>query len=221
MSVMEKATSNADLATSGAVVGAACLCLAAGSFAAVVWATSPGSSAATFETARTATAARVPARAAVVSAKAASTKVAGRSGAPARVSLGEQQARHLVRGVLKTLHDAARSGNYSVLRDKAAPRFRDKYDHAALSERLSRERMPRDVGVLIGEPSITAARRSQTGETVVLKGRIGSLPNVMPYAMSFVVVDKRWVLADISVGQSLAKNGSAMNGLGRGATVVR
>src|SRR6185369_14106459 len=52
--------------------------------------------------------------------------------APARVST--ELVLHLIRSTLSTLNDANRSGNYSVLRDLAAPDFQSRNSAADLAQ---------------------------------------------------------------------------------------
>src|SRR6201982_2277937 len=70
-----------------------------------------------------------------------------------------EQALYLIRSTLLTLNDANRSGNYTVLRDLAAPDFQARNTAADLSQIFSdlRQRKFDLFAVALAAPQLTAA----------------------------------------------------------------
>lgn len=108
----------------------------------------------------------------------------------------QAQTQYLVRTALLTLNDANRSGNYTVLRDIAAPSFRDRNsaaDLAAVFAELRRARLDLSIAALLspeldGSPALDADRRLR------LKGSCATEPNRIAFELVFEAVDGQWRL---------------------------
>lgn len=117
-----------------------------------------------------------------------------------------QQTRFLVRSTLMALDDANRSGNYTVLRDLAGPRFQAR--NSALRLRQVFEAF-REAGVDLSHASMVEPRvdkRVVNDDAGVLAVE-GHVPSPAPgsrhqvrYAMEFEPVQGHWRLLTLSVG---------------------
>lgn len=111
------------------------------------------------------------------------------------------QIQFLVRTSLLTLNDANRSGNYTVLRDVAAPSFRDRNSPADLSQIFAEMRRAKlDLSMaafmaaeLDDQPSIDGERRLH------LKGHLPTEPNRIVFDLVFEAVSGHWLINSISI----------------------
>jgi hypothetical protein len=115
------------------------------------------------------------------------------------VKLG--QALYLIRSTLLTLNDANRSGNYSVLRDLAAPSFQAKNSAADLAQIFSNLRGRRfDLfAVAISAPKLTAPPHIENGGLLRLTGYFPTRPLQIDFDLLFQDVGNEWRLFGISV----------------------
>lgn len=117
----------------------------------------------------------------------------------ARPSIAPQHL-YLVRSVLASLSDANRTGNYSVLRDLAAPSFQAKHTPADLAQIFAPARTkPIDLApAMYLEPQLTEAVRAEQ-TALRLKGAFAARPERLLFAMSFEAVGGHWRLAAVSI----------------------
>jgi hypothetical protein len=111
------------------------------------------------------------------------------------------QIEFLTRSALLTLNDANRSGNYTVLRDVAAPTFREGNSAADLAQIFAELRRARlDLGVaalmtpeLEAQPQLDAERRLR------VRGSYPTVPNRIAFDLMFEAVGGHWLLHGISI----------------------
>jgi hypothetical protein len=121
--------------------------------------------------------------------------------AQAASPMGNDQALYLVRSTLLTLNDANRSGNYTVLRDLAAPDFQAKNTAADLAQSfadLRRRNFDLFAAALIA-PQFAAAPALDPGGRVHLSGVFPTRPLQISFDMTFESVGGQWRLFAISV----------------------
>jgi hypothetical protein len=112
-----------------------------------------------------------------------------------------QRALYLIRSTLLTLNDANRSGNYTVLRDLAAPGFQAKNSAADLG-RIFADLRTRHVdlsAVALMAPQLTAAPAVEGNGMLRLTGFVPTQPLRIAFDLLFQDVDRSWRLFGISV----------------------
>src|SRR6266852_4433221 len=130
---------------------------------------------------------------------------AGRGGAekPAQpaLSVDPGQALYLVRSTLLTLNDANRSGNYTVLRDLAAPDFQARNSAADLAQSFAD--LPRRnfdlFGAALLAPQLTAAPALDDKGMLRLTGFFPTRPLQIRFDLLFQTVGSDWRLFGISI----------------------
>jgi hypothetical protein len=112
-----------------------------------------------------------------------------------------EQVLYLVRSTLLTLNDANRSGNYSVLRDLAAPGFQAKNTAADLAQAFTdlRRRKFDLFGVALIAPQLTAAPTVDGNGRLVLSGVFATRPQQIKFDLMFEVDAGQWKLFGIAV----------------------
>jgi hypothetical protein len=112
-----------------------------------------------------------------------------------------QQALYLIRSILLTLNDANRSGNYTVLRDLAAPGFQAKNSAADLGQIFAdlRSRHVDLFAVALMAPQLTAAPAVEGHGLLRLTGYFPTQPLRIAFDLLFQDVDHSWRLFGISV----------------------
>jgi hypothetical protein len=107
---------------------------------------------------------------------------------------------YLVRATLAALSDANRTGNYSVLRDLAAPAFQAKHSAADLAHIFRDVRArPLDLSAaLTTEPRLTEQSRPSP-ESLRLAGFVPATPDPILFALDFSAVAGHWRLAGLTV----------------------
>jgi hypothetical protein len=112
-----------------------------------------------------------------------------------------EQALYLIRSTLLTLNDANRSGNYSVLRDLAAPAFQTKNNAADLAQIFSNLRGNHfDLfAVAIAAPKLTAPPHLEANGMLRLTGYFPTRPFQINFDLLFQDVEHQWRLFGISV----------------------
>jgi hypothetical protein len=112
-----------------------------------------------------------------------------------------EQALYLVRSTLLTLNDANRSGNYTVLRDLAAPDFQARNTAADLGLSFSdlRRRNFDLYGAALLAPQLTAVPGLDQGGMLHLAGYIPTRPQQINFDLIFQVVAGQWRLFGISI----------------------
>src|SRR5262249_41271265 len=112
-----------------------------------------------------------------------------------------EQAIYLIRSTLLTLNDANRSGNYTVLRDLAAPGFQTSNTAADLSQIFSdlRRRNFDLYGAALLAPQLTAVPALDQNGMLRLTGYIPTQPLQINFDLLFQAVNNQWRLFGISV----------------------
>jgi hypothetical protein len=108
---------------------------------------------------------------------------------------------YLIRSTLLTLNDANHSGNYTVLRDLAAPDFQARYttaDLAAIFTDLRRRNFDLFAVALVA-PQLTASPALDANKLLRLTGLFPTRPLQINFELVFEVVNDRWRLDGISV----------------------
>jgi hypothetical protein len=125
-------------------------------------------------------------------------KVAGAS--QDKAVIGVPQALYLIRSTLLTLNDANRSGNYTVLRDLAAPGFRDKNSPADLARIFTdlRERHFDLFSAALIAPELSAPPHEEAG-LLRLTGTFPTRPLQIRFDLLFQKIENQWRLFGISV----------------------
>jgi hypothetical protein len=112
-----------------------------------------------------------------------------------------EQVLYLIRSTLLTLNDANRSGNYTVLRDLAAPDFQARNNAADLAQSFSdlrRRNFDLDGAALLA-PQLTAAPALDQNGMLHLGGYIPTRPQQINFDLVFQVVGNQWRLFGIAI----------------------
>jgi hypothetical protein len=112
-----------------------------------------------------------------------------------------EQALYLIRSTLLTLNDANRSGNYTVLRDLAAPDFQAHNTNADLAQNFSdlRRRNFDLYGAALLAPQLTTAPALDAEKRLRLTGFFPTRPLQINFDLSFVVAGGQWRLFGIAI----------------------
>lgn len=112
-----------------------------------------------------------------------------------------EQALYLIRSTLLTLNDANRSGNYSVMRDLAAPGFHVRNTAADLALIFAdlRRRGVDLFAVALMAPELAAAPSLDDKGMLRLTGHFPTQPLQIKFDLLFQNVDNQWRLLGISV----------------------
>lgn len=130
---------------------------------------------------------------------AAQVAASGTPTQPLPVSL--EQALYLIRSTLITLNDANRSGNYTVLRDLAAPDFQARNTSADLAQAFSdlRRRNFDLYSVALLAPQLAAAPALDAEKRLHLVGFFPTRPQQINFDLLFEVVGAQWRLFGIAI----------------------
>jgi hypothetical protein len=133
--------------------------------------------------------------------KAAPTPTPAPSGQQSSMPVSIEQALYLVRSTLLTLNDANRSGNYTVLRDLAAPDFQARNTNADLGQIFSdlRRRNFDLYGAALLAPQFTVVPALDQSGMLHLAGHIPTRPLQINFDLVFQVVGNQWRLYGISI----------------------
>jgi hypothetical protein len=133
-------------------------------------------------------------------AGAAATKSAPAS-PPGEMPISIEQALYLIRSTLLTLNDANRTGNYTVLRDLAAPDFQARNNAADLALSFSdlRRRNFDLFGAALLAPQLTAAPALDAEKRLRLTGFFPTRPLQINFDLLFEVVAGQWRLYGVSI----------------------
>ena len=112
-----------------------------------------------------------------------------------------EQTLYLIRATLLTLNDANRSGNYSVLRDLAAPDFQARNTAADLSQIFAdlRRRNFDLYGAALLAPQLTAAPALDADGRLRLTGFFPTRPLQISFDLTYQVAGGQWRLFGISI----------------------
>ena len=116
-------------------------------------------------------------------------------------AISTEQAVYLVRATLLTLNDANRSGNYTVLRDLAAPDFQAKNTAADLAQSFSdlRRRNFDLFAAALLAPQFTAEPAVDANGKLHLTGFFPTRPLRISFDLTFQSVGGQWRLFAIAV----------------------
>ena len=135
------------------------------------------------------------------SSKPTPSPAAPATSAPAPLSVSVEQVFYLTRSTLLTLNDANRSGNYSVLRDLAAPGFQAHNTAADLAVNftdLRRRNFDLFAAALI-PPQLIAAPTVDAEGKLHLSGLFPTRPLQIRFDLIFEVVAGQWKLFGIAI----------------------
>jgi hypothetical protein len=126
---------------------------------------------------------------------------ASQSAEPKPLMVSVEQGLYLIRSTLLTLNDANRSGNYSVLRDLAAPSFQAKNSAADLAENFSdlRHRNFDLFSVAVAAPQLTSVPTIDANKMLRLTGYFPTVPLQIHFDLLFQNVGEQWRVFGISV----------------------
>jgi hypothetical protein len=112
-----------------------------------------------------------------------------------------EQALYLIRSTLLTLNDANRSGNYTVLRDLAAPDFQARNTAADLSQSFTdlRRRNFDLYGAALLAPQLTALPALDQRGFLHIAGFFPTRPQQINFELLFQNVANQWRLFGISI----------------------
>jgi hypothetical protein len=112
-----------------------------------------------------------------------------------------EQALYLIRSTLLTLNDANRSGNYTVLRDLAAPDFQARNTAADLSQSFSdlRRRNFDLYGAALLSPQLTVLPALDQRGFLHLAGFFPTRPQQINFDLLFADVTNQWRLFGIAI----------------------
>ena len=107
----------------------------------------------------------------------------------------------LIRMSLLTLNDALQTGNFTVLRDRGSPSFREANSAADLARIFTRlEAQNIDLGmVAIMTPQLTEAKVEGPEQRLTLKGIFPGQPTQIDFELAYEPVAGHWQLFGISV----------------------
>ena len=120
-----------------------------------------------------------------------------------------EQALYLIRSTLLTLNDANRSGNYTVLRDLAAPDFQARNNAAELAQIFSdlRRRNFDLYGAALLAPQLSDIPALDQVGILHLSGVIPTRPLQIKFDLLYQVVAGQWRLYGISIATPEAPSG--------------
>jgi hypothetical protein len=112
-----------------------------------------------------------------------------------------EQALYLIRSTLLTLNDANRSGNYTVLRDLAAPDFQTKNTAADLAQSFTdlRHRHFDLAAVAVAAPQLSGVPALDSNGMLRLNGFFPTRPLQINFDLTFQSVGGQWRVFGISV----------------------
>lgn len=115
--------------------------------------------------------------------------------------ISTEQALYLIRSTLLTLNDANRSGNYTVLRDLAAPDFQARNTAADLSLSFAdlRRRNFDLYGAALLPPQLTALPALDQRGFLHLAGYVPTRPQQINFDLLFANVANQWRLFGIAI----------------------
>jgi hypothetical protein len=112
-----------------------------------------------------------------------------------------EQALYLIRSTLLTLNDANRTGNYTVLRDLAAPDFQARNTAADLGQSFAdlRRRNFDLFAVALAAPQLSTAPYLDPNKMLRLTGYFPTRPLQINFDLTFQNVSGQWRLFGLSV----------------------
>jgi hypothetical protein len=126
--------------------------------------------------------------------------------APKPASIDRNGVMMLVRSTLLALDHANKTGNYTVLRDMAAPGFQAGNNAARLAEIFAKLRNDKlDLsGVAVIDPQLSLLPQIEGNGLMRMAGFFPSVPSQVNFELMYAPVDGQWRLfgISVSVGQS-------------------
>jgi hypothetical protein len=118
-----------------------------------------------------------------------------------KLPVGLDQTLYLIRSTLLTLNDANRTGNYSVLRDLAAPGVQARYTPADLAQIFSglRENHVDLSAVALAAPQLSGPPRLELHGDLRVIGYFPTQPRQINFNLQFQIVAGHWRWLELSV----------------------
>jgi hypothetical protein len=140
---------------------------------------------------------------------------APKSAAKQNLPVSLEQSLYLIRSALLTLNDANRSGNYTVLRDLAAPDFQAKNtaaDLAAIFANLRARKLDLFAVALVA-PRLSSPPSLDAKKMLHLTGSFPTRPLRIDFNLLFQDVGGQWRLYDISIAtpRAIAEQAKAVH----------
>jgi hypothetical protein len=130
----------------------------------------------------------------------AAAQTPGKPATPRQIQIDRNGVLILTKSTLIALDQANKTGNYSVLRDLAAPSFASANNAARLAEifaNLRRDKVDLS-GVLVLEPQLTRLPELDQNGMMHFAGFFPSAPSQVNFEFIFAPVDGQWRLFGIS-----------------------
>ena len=132
-----------------------------------------------------------------------------------KLPISLEQSLYLIRSALLTLNDANRSGNYTVLRDLAAPDFQAKNtaaDLAAIFANLRARKLDLFAVALVA-PRLSSPPSLDAKKMLHLTGSFPTRPLRIDFNLLFQDVGGQWRLYDISIAtpRAIAEQAKAVH----------
>lgn len=138
-----------------------------------------------------------------IEAAIAAPRTAAKSNPPAKADAPQvaPQIIYLVRSALGALHDANLTGNYSVLRDLAAPSFQAKHSAADLAEIFAAaRRKPIDLAPAAFVTPVVSETSRPDPTRLHLSGFVPQAGERITFTLHFEAVAGHWRIAALSIG---------------------
>ena len=122
----------------------------------------------------------------------------------------QAQMQFLVRTTLLALHDANRTGNYTVLRDLSAPSFRDRSSAADLAQvfaELRRAKLDLSMAAIL-TPDFDEAPALDANRRMSIKGSFATEPNRVVFDILYEAVAGQWQLFGLSISTRPSRTAS-------------
>ncbi len=116
--------------------------------------------------------------------------------------LAQRQAQYIARTTLKSLADAARTGNFTVFRDLTGPSMQARFSSAELHQHFANlaQNPAAFAAISLTDPVLVAARGIAGTTSMRVEGYFPSQPSPLAFAMIVEQHGGRWLVADYAVG---------------------
>ena len=122
-------------------------------------------------------------------------------------TLSQRQAQYIVRTTLKSLHDAVRTGNFTVFRDLSGPSLQARFKAAELHkhfEAISNSDIDL-ASVSFLSPILTSAKAIGGSNMIRLDGYFASTPTPLAFGMIVEPHNGSWLVADYALDAAQAR----------------
>lgn len=123
---------------------------------------------------------------------------------PGQPTITAAQATYLVRASLKSLHDAFRTGNFTVFRDLAGPSLQARYSATQLFEHFETSAAESTdlANAIMAKPVLTAASAIPDSTMVRLDGYVASPSGLLNFSLILEPAKGRWAVADLKLNST-------------------